>query len=695
MRRSTLFSILLLLFISNLSLSQPNEPFEPDETTLGLWHMENVNPQFENAILFDDEASQWFRSAIRTRDGNFLAVGAVQIGNITRSLLMKINPEGEVIWTRNYIYSDRADEQVCDDVAEFENGNIVMVGLAYSNDFRFSASWLIIVDSEGEEISSTELSNNIENSCSTVMVDNEDSIVLGYSRIMNSSQIRKYTRDVELVWTFNASNASGGPDREIIQTSDGGYFGVGWEYVARNSYGCMSKVNINGELEWERRYGLAGTMSILRSMVEVENGYICVGSNSPQNYENREDTDIWLLSVNEDGEVINEVTIDREIFGRCKGYDIAQCNDGNFIISGLIYDENSSRQNGVPLLKVNRNLEVISSDSFSEADYSAVIRIFCNPDSTYTLFGDLRHYENDNNIRRGLMLTTTTDYPWSTDFSGNGNDLRPEGDADLCEGIWGEALDLSNRNGGMALVSDNETLKPEQFRIEAWFNMDEEIPHTGVIVSKLIQEEFTSFQLYADNDEGYIGFAVRNENGEEFLEYDVDPADGRWHYIAGDYDGEQMRLVWENSFVDSLSVAGPIIYGDGPLVIGSNSDLPLSDLQFYGQIDEVMLSNSPLEGVSVPRERRILSPGESVISGVYPNPFNSEAAIEYSLSYSGNYTLTVNDLTGREVARIFQGWKNSGEYKTVWDAKDFGSGTYLIRLGGVSDRSMKVVNLVK
>ena len=95
------------------------------------------------------------------------------------------------------------------------------------------------------------------------------------------------------------------------------------------------------------------------------------------------------------------------------------------------------------------------------------------------------------------------------------------------------------------------------------------------------------------------------------------------------------------------------------------------------------------------QERVITSPSKFILYPAYPNPFNSEAIIEYNLNIPGNYDLTVHDLTGREVTRLARGWQNIGSHQTVWDARGLGSGTYLIRLDGGMDQSMKVVNLVK
>jgi len=90
-----------------------------------------------------------------------------------------------------------------------------------------------------------------------------------------------------------------------------------------------------------------------------------------------------------------------------------------------------------------------------------------------------------------------------------------------------------------------------------------------------------------------------------------------------------------------------------------------------------------------------VTPDKFSITAAFPNPFNTEAIIEYNLIHPGNYTITVHDLIGQEITRLVQGWHNIGTYRTVWDARGVGSGAYLIRLDGGMRRSVKRVSLVR
>lgn len=65
---------------------------------------------------------------------------------------------------------------------------------------------------------------------------------------------------------------------------------------------------------------------------------------------------------------------------------------------------------------------------------------------------------------------------------------------------------------------------------------------------------------------------------------------------------------------------------------------------------------------------------------VYPNPFNSEAAVKYNLNKSGRVTIKLYDILGKEVTLITNEEKSPGEYKINLDAKQLSSGIYFLRL---------------
>jgi hypothetical protein len=70
----------------------------------------------------------------------------------------------------------------------------------------------------------------------------------------------------------------------------------------------------------------------------------------------------------------------------------------------------------------------------------------------------------------------------------------------------------------------------------------------------------------------------------------------------------------------------------------------------------------------------------------YPNPFNPATMISYTVPMSGNVTLKVYDIVGREVATLVNTLQSAGAYNVTWNAADMPSGIYVYQLsaGGQS-----------
>jgi hypothetical protein len=63
----------------------------------------------------------------------------------------------------------------------------------------------------------------------------------------------------------------------------------------------------------------------------------------------------------------------------------------------------------------------------------------------------------------------------------------------------------------------------------------------------------------------------------------------------------------------------------------------------------------------------------------YPNPFNSQTSIQFSLAHEGNVTVTIYDILGREVAQLANGPMAAGEHRLNWRAEG-PTGLYLLRM---------------
>ena len=64
----------------------------------------------------------------------------------------------------------------------------------------------------------------------------------------------------------------------------------------------------------------------------------------------------------------------------------------------------------------------------------------------------------------------------------------------------------------------------------------------------------------------------------------------------------------------------------------------------------------------------------------YPNPFNPETTLNWSLPKSGEVSLTIFDIQGRVVARLIDGYQPAGSHEITWNAQNFTSGIYFARL---------------
>jgi hypothetical protein len=64
----------------------------------------------------------------------------------------------------------------------------------------------------------------------------------------------------------------------------------------------------------------------------------------------------------------------------------------------------------------------------------------------------------------------------------------------------------------------------------------------------------------------------------------------------------------------------------------------------------------------------------------YPNPFNPQTTISYTLSHDAMVELSVYDLSGRMVESLVNGQQYPGEFSVSWTANGLPSGMYIARL---------------
>jgi hypothetical protein len=88
-------------------------------------------------------------------------------------------------------------------------------------------------------------------------------------------------------------------------------------------------------------------------------------------------------------------------------------------------------------------------------------------------------------------------------------------------------------------------------------------------------------------------------------------------------------------------------------------------------------------------------PSKFALAQNYPNPFNPTTNIQYTLKSTGNVSLKVYDVVGRQVASLVDGIQNAGNHEVKFLASDLASGVYFYRLVSPSGTLVMKMMLMK
>lgn len=93
-------------------------------------------------------------------------------------------------------------------------------------------------------------------------------------------------------------------------------------------------------------------------------------------------------------------------------------------------------------------------------------------------------------------------------------------------------------------------------------------------------------------------------------------------------------------------------------------------------------------------------PLNTSINSIYPNPFNPDLTIDFSILAPANISLKVYNSKGQHIKTLHSGPRDQGSHRLIWDGKDsqnaaVGSGIYYIVMDGTLLRDVKKAVLMK
>lgn len=154
------------------------------------------------------------------------------------------------------------------------------------------------------------------------------------------------------------------------------------------------------------------------------------------------------------------------------------------------------------------------------------------------------------------------------------------------------------------------------------------------------------------------------------------------------FDSGPFELVQEEIFPyyhEEFSLIGLYSYYVAPMYMGEEG-LPTETITFFMDMVDSEDENAPALVTK--------------LKGNYPNPFNPETTISFSLKESGNAELKVYNAKGQLVRTLAKGTMDAGEHRLVWDGRDdrgssVASGIYFYRLMTKNYQETKKMILMK
>ena len=320
---------------------------------------------------YNDASFDYGRYLIQTNDDGYLVAGNTSLlgDDYSNVLMLKVDHTGEQVWRKDYTYSsnDRVNT-----VIELEDGSLVMAGFSTSNTNSSKDLLIMRTDSEG----------NIE--WQSLYGDTRDEIA-----------------------------------NSISSASDGGFIIAGeiTNENTGNSSCYLLKVNNKGEFEWDRSFGGSLNDQGFFLISANDGGFVITGVTRSQNDSSG---DLWLIKVNNTGEILWEKTFGGENFE--SGRSLQQTSDEGYIIVGQT-ESFGNGNNDAYLLKTDSQGNEIWSRTYGGSGTDQGRYVVETLDQGYIISGYTDSYGSMGGFNFWLIKTDSNgDLEWQEYYGGSGDD---------------------------------------------------------------------------------------------------------------------------------------------------------------------------------------------------------------------------------------------------------------------------------
>jgi hypothetical protein len=314
---------------------------------------------------------------LATNDGNYFIVGGSQSfgsGDLDVYLL-KIDPYGNMIWTKTYGGSGNEDGN---EIVASADGNYVIVGGSNSANLSHNAAQLTKVDPAGNLIWMKYYGGSgIESARSVKLCSDGGFIIAGNSASTYTSLTQvfvvKTTATGDTLWT----QKYGGPDsydgKSILVNNDGTYtLALDDSSGSRDSDVRIMKLSSTGTILWNHAYG--GIKKDISKTIQhtTDGGYIVACISRSFGWIN---PDFWLLKLN----AMGDTTWTRHYGGsgheHC--YGARQTSDGGYVAIG--HSKSYSPNTEIMFVKLDTAGNINITSEIKKFLASNLLNVYPNP----------------------------------------------------------------------------------------------------------------------------------------------------------------------------------------------------------------------------------------------------------------------------------------------------------------------------
>ncbi|MEO0895392.1 MAG: caspase family protein [Bacteroidota bacterium] len=252
------------------------------------------------------EGFDWVSGMIETRDGNYTLAGYRKHPDSTHNdgWVAQLNRYGELMWEHTF-GGKKADEIKA--LIQTQDGGFALTGFTDSKGKGKGDIWLVRLNAVGNLLWEKTYGGKYEERGLAITEGKDNSLLIGgygiYPESASDIVVLKIDRNGRGVWRKVNRDKGNSVIEAISYTSDGGILAAGRGYSTLNKGldGRIWKLNGSGSVQWKKDFGGRKTESFV-DMEAVSGGFVLLG----QQEKKESKRDLWMLKVNEGGDIIWE-----------------------------------------------------------------------------------------------------------------------------------------------------------------------------------------------------------------------------------------------------------------------------------------------------------------------------------------------------------------------------------------------------